>query len=72
VTLYLSVFVNERGGVDDVEVDEKDLHPSFAEAAMRAFSLAEFKPGRLNDRAVKSLMRIEVVFEPVDWGTVGK
>ena len=72
VTLYLSVFISELGVVDNVEVDEKDLHPRFAEVAMRAFGSARFNPGRMHGRAVRSLMRVEVVFEPVDRAVSGK
>lgn len=72
VTLYLSVFISELGVVDNVEVDEKDLYPRFAEAAVRAFDSAKFSPGRLHGRAVRSLMRVEVVFEPFDRAVSGK
>ena len=72
VTLYLSVFISELGVVDNVEVDEKDLHPRLAEVAMRAFGSARFNPGRMHGRAVRSLMRVEVVFEPVDRAVSGK
>lgn len=72
VTLYLSVFISELGVVDNVEVEDKDLHPRFAEVAMRAFGSAKFSPGRLHGRAVRSLMRVEVVFEPVDRDMFGK
>jgi hypothetical protein len=66
VTLYLTLFINEHGLVDRVEVDDLERHPSFAEAAMGAFSAARFNPGQRNGRAVKSSMRIEVLFEPVE------
>ena len=72
VTLYLSVFISERGIVDNVEVDEKELHPRFAEVAMRAFGSARFNPGRMHGQPVRSLMRIELVFEPIDRPVSGK
>lgn len=66
VMLYLNLFINEHGLVDRVEVDDAGRHPTFAEAAIGAFRNARFSPGQRHGRAVKSLMRIEVLFEPVD------
>jgi hypothetical protein len=64
VTLLLSLFINERGELDRIEVDDPDRYPVFAATAIRAFSNVQFKPGQTLGRNVKSLMRVEVVFQP--------
>lgn len=72
VVLYSTLYINEEGLVDRVEVDELERHSSFAEAAIGAFRGARFHPGQRLGRAVKSLMRIEVLFEPVEHAALRK
>jgi len=59
----LTLFIDEDGVVAKVKVDDSDLPPPFQESAKNAFAQARFHPGQIDDRSVKSRMRIEVTFE---------
>ncbi|MEP6657960.1 MAG: energy transducer TonB [Betaproteobacteria bacterium] len=59
----LTLFIDEEGTVVKLKVDDSDLPPQFQETANHAFARARFNPGRIDDRAVKSRMRIEVMFD---------
>ena len=59
----LTLFIDEEGTVVKLKVDDSDLPPQFQETANNAFAQARFKPGRTDDHAVKSRMRIEVMFD---------
>ena len=64
VTVYLTLFIDEQGSLVRASADDPEHYPAFAKAAIESFSSATFTPGRIGQRAVKSSMRIEVVFEP--------
>jgi len=60
----LSLFIDETGRVARVRVDNGSLPPALEDAARRAFTQARFRPGEAAEHgAVKSRIRIEVVFE---------
>lgn len=61
----LTLFIDERGAVQRVRVEtgEAELPALFQEAARQAFLAAQFSPGELQGRAVKSRIRIAVEFE---------
>jgi protein TonB len=59
-----TLFINEAGGVDRVVPDGPSLFPALEESAVAAFSAARFQPGEVDGRQVRSLIRIEVLFEP--------
>lgn len=59
----LSLFIDENGHVQHVAANDSGLPPAFEQAAREAFTAAQFSPGRIDGRAVKSRMRVEVVFE---------
>lgn len=61
--VVLTIFVNERGTVDRITVDDPALPALFTNAAMDAFSRVTFSPGLVADRAVKSRVRIEIIFD---------
>ena len=63
----LTLFIDERGRVARVRV-EGDLPPPLETAARNAFLSGRFQAGELDGRAVKSRIRVEVVF---DNGQVG-
>ena len=63
----LTLFIDERGHVARVRV-EGELPPMLETAARNAFLSGRFQAGELDGRAVKSRIRIEVVF---DSGQVG-
>ncbi|WP_374592540.1 energy transducer TonB [Aquabacterium sp.] len=64
----LALFIDEMGTVRRIRVDGQSLPEPFEEAARRSFLNARFRPGQLHGQAVKSLVRVEVVFDstPVD------
>ncbi len=60
----LSLFIDETGRVARVRVDSGSLPPALEDAARRAFAQARFRPGEVAEHgAVKSRIRIEVIFE---------
>ncbi|WP_167481181.1 energy transducer TonB [Acidovorax cavernicola] len=59
----LSLFIDEQGHVERVDAEEPTLPPAFEQAAREAFIAAEFSPGEIDGRAVKSRLRVEVVFD---------
>jgi len=63
VKSMLTLFIDEKGTVVKVKMDESDLPAPFQDAAKHAFARARFYPGRIDDLPVRSRMRIEVTFE---------
>ncbi len=59
----LSLFIDEEGRVQYVAADEPALPPLYEQAARDAFIAARFSPGQVDGRAVKSRVRVEVVFD---------
>jgi protein TonB len=62
-TEVLSLFIDEQGMVHRVRVEGSGLPPAFEQVARQAFLGARFAPGRKNQQAVKSHIRIEVSFD---------
>jgi TonB family protein len=61
----IRLFINERGFVDRVAIEESKASAKFGEAAAQAFRTAQFEPGKLKGVAVKSQVLIEVDFHPL-------
>lgn len=59
-TAVLKLFVNDRGGIDDLIVEESELTDDAAQILKSAFSELKFTPGVIDGRAVNSQMKIEV------------
>lgn len=59
----LSLFIDEDGHVQHVAANDPTLPPAYEQAAREAFMAAQFSPGQIGGRAVKSRVRVEVVFE---------
>jgi protein TonB len=60
----LSLFIDEEGRVQHIAADkDAPLPPAFEQAAREAFLAAQFAPGQIDGRAVKSRVRVEVVFD---------
>ena len=57
----LSLFIDENGRVQHVTSNEPALPPALEQAAREAFMAAQFSPGQIDGRAVKSRVRVEVV-----------
>lgn len=59
----LSLYINEYGAVDHVASNGDELPPAFEQAAIAAFQHITFTPGQLDGQAVKSRIKVEVVFD---------
>lgn len=60
----LTLFIDESGTVVRVKAEGNSLPPPLEDAARNAFMQVRFRPGELLDHgAVKSRIRVEVVFE---------
>lgn len=59
----LALFIDETGRVARVRFDGPDLPRELEDAARNAFVNARFRSGELDGRAVKSWIRVEVVFD---------
>lgn len=62
-TTVLALFIDESGAVRRVRLDGPLLPPALDAAARDAFLRARWQPGQVDGRLVKSLIRVEVVFE---------
>ena len=58
----IRLFINERGLVDDIKVEESTPIARFGQVAAEAFKSAQFAPGKRAGNAVKSQVLIEVEF----------
>lgn len=59
----LSLFIDEEGRVQHISANEPLLPSAFEQAARDAFMAARFSPGQVDGLAVKSRVRVEVVFD---------
>jgi TonB family protein len=60
--VLLRIWINELGGVEEVEVERSDLPKTIAALAAEAFRKLHFVPGEIDGRPVGVLMRIEVAY----------
>jgi TonB family protein len=64
--VLLRIYINDRGGIDNVVVVESAPAGIFEDAALTATLALHFKPAVKNQRNVKSIKTIEVVFDPYE------
>jgi hypothetical protein len=62
-SMILRLWINQRGHVVNVEVEENGLPKIFLDTATDAFRRSRFSPGQKNGIPVGSVMRIEVRYE---------
>lgn len=60
--VVLRLHIGETGEIDEITVLKAEPAAVFDEAALRAFTGAEFTPGRKNGIAVKSALSLELLF----------
>lgn len=60
--VYLLIYINENGGVDDVKV-LKSLGAGCDEAAIRAIKETKFSPGQDNGAAIKVKLSLPITFK---------
>jgi len=58
--LILRLFLSDSGKVDRVGVIESTMPPEVEGLVVKAFYLARYRPGEIEDRAVMSEMTVEV------------
>lgn len=61
--VVLKIWINERGAVISVELEDSDVPEAVAAAAITAFEKLRFEAGEINGRPVATLMRIEVSYD---------
>lgn len=59
----LSLFIDEEGWVQRVDIARQDLPSPLTSAIRQTFMAARFEPGEVDGRPVRSQIRIEVSFE---------
>jgi protein TonB len=64
--VIISVFINERGGIDKLYVTSAAPPGYFEDAAIKAVSALEFHPAFKDGVPVKNRKTIEIVFDPDD------
>lgn len=62
----LNIFVNERGGIDKIEVVDSEPSGIFEEAALQAVTALKFSPAIKDGIAVKNRKTIAVNFDPYE------
>jgi protein TonB len=67
-TVVLRLLISDTGHVDDVSVVRAEPAGVFEQAAIEAFAKARFAPGMAGGRPVKSQIRVEVQFMPINRG----
>lgn len=68
----LTLFIDEHGTVQRIQVLDQSLPPPFQEAARNAFLQARFAPGERAGRNVRSRIDVEVVFDARQTRVVSK
>jgi len=63
-TVTIRFAVDERGRVQEVEVEEAPKNDAFEKAAIRAIRRGKWKPGERNGRPVKAWVRRTIDFQP--------
>jgi len=68
LTVALTLFIDERGHVENLRVEDPPLPEPYERAAVEAFADAKFRPGSDGVRPVKSRLRVRVAFDSGDSG----
>lgn len=59
----LSLFIDEHGRVRHIEAGDPSLPDALERAAREAFMAAQFSPGQVQGRVVKSRLNVEIAFD---------
>jgi TonB family protein len=62
-TAIFRLQINEHGEIDQIIVDESSFSEADQRTVVEAFQKMKFEPGKIDDKSVKSEMRIEIVVE---------
>lgn len=66
ISQEMSLYIDENGVVQQVKVSGPPIPVDFENAAMNTFLTSRFKPGEIDGHVVRSLIRVEVIFESQD------
>jgi hypothetical protein len=61
----LVLYISETGGVDRIEIESTEVGNKLTRIALQQFAKAVFRPAMIEQTAVKSRLRIEVLFRPL-------
>lgn len=61
--IIMKLWINEWGGVNDVDVEKSDLPAKFSEAAIAAMKKMKFTPGEFYGRRVAVVTKIEIRYD---------
>ncbi len=70
--VILRLFINERGGIDHIDIEQSSLAPEVVAAVSGAFGKLRFTPGKMDGLAVKSQLKIEVLLENEQTAKIGR
>ncbi len=70
--VILRLFINERGGIDHIDIEQSSLAPEVVAAVSGAFGKLRFTPGKIDGLAVKSQLKIEVLLENEQTAKIGR
>lgn len=62
--VVLTLLIGESGSVDDYRLDSAVPPGIFERSAIAAFSTANYTPGRINGKAVRSQLKVEIRYSP--------
>jgi hypothetical protein len=60
----MTIYVNETGGVDRIEIEDSNIDSILANALAQQFARGIFQPAKIGGAAVKSRVKIEVLVRP--------
>ena len=60
-----ALFIDELGEVRGVRMEDQRLPPAMERAVKQIFMQTRFSPGQRDGRDVKSLIRVEIVFDTI-------
>lgn len=64
-SVILRLLINELGDIDKIVIEDSSLPEDLEGMVIQTFSKMKFQPGRIDNRVVKSQLRIEVTLEDV-------
>jgi hypothetical protein len=63
--IILTLFVNDKGGVDRAVVESQEVDKSLSHALTHRFANSKFQPARIGDSPVNSKVTIEILVRPL-------
>ncbi|MBK6638213.1 MAG: energy transducer TonB [Rhodocyclaceae bacterium] len=64
-SLILLLKISRDGMVDSADIERSELPPLYGQTARSAFAQIRFRPGEVDGRRVRSIMRVEITYVPL-------